>query len=120
LLINKSNLWIARGITGIFLRGASGCKTLTQLGLMSTLINRNITLKGRRTSLRLEPDMWEALFEICVRENCPIGELCTQIDEAKEDSSLTAAIRVYILIYFRNAAASDQPRSVETFLGEAI
>ncbi|WP_299379828.1 ribbon-helix-helix domain-containing protein [uncultured Kiloniella sp.] len=87
---------------------------------MSTLVNRNITLKGRRTSLRLEPDMWEALFEICVRENCPIGELCTQIDEAKEDSSLTAAIRVYILIYFRNAAASERPVKAQGFVGKAI
>ncbi|KKJ75250.1 hypothetical protein WH95_19450 [Kiloniella litopenaei] len=86
---------------------------------MSTLVNRNITLKGRRTSLRLEPDMWEALFEICVRENCPIGELCTQIDEAKEDSSLTAAIRVYILIYFRNAAAAEQPSETQRAMGEA-
>ncbi|WP_421780060.1 ribbon-helix-helix domain-containing protein [Kiloniella litopenaei] len=86
---------------------------------MSTLVNRNITLKGRRTSLRLEPDMWEALFEICVRENCPIGELCTQIDEAKEDSSLTAAIRVYILIYFRNAAAAGQPLETQRAMGEA-
>jgi predicted DNA-binding ribbon-helix-helix protein len=27
----------------------------------STLISRNITVNGKRTSMRLEPAMWEAL-----------------------------------------------------------
>ncbi|MEH6632587.1 MAG: ribbon-helix-helix domain-containing protein [Halopseudomonas aestusnigri] len=89
---------------------------------MSTLVNRNITLKGRRTSLRLEPDMWEALFEICVREDCHISNLCTTIDDVKEGSSLTAAIRVFILIYFRNAASAIgyEQTSQPVLVGEAV
>ncbi|WP_419905920.1 ribbon-helix-helix domain-containing protein [Kiloniella sp.] len=89
---------------------------------MSTLVNKNITLKGRRTSLRLEPDMWEALFEICVREDCHISNLCTTIDDVKEGSSLTAAIRVFILIYFRNAASAAGFEEAEetNLIGEAI
>ncbi|MFD2206890.1 ribbon-helix-helix domain-containing protein [Kiloniella antarctica] len=89
---------------------------------MSTLVNRNITLKGRRTSLRLEPDMWDALFEICIREDCHISNLCTTIDDAKAGSSLTAAIRVFILIYFRNAAFAIGYEQVSepVLLGEAI
>lgn len=30
----------------------------------STLVSRNITILGRRTSVRLEPEMWMALKEI--------------------------------------------------------
>ncbi|OUS13914.1 hypothetical protein A9Q97_04285 [Rhodospirillales bacterium 47_12_T64] len=89
---------------------------------MSTLVNKNITLKGRRTSLRLEPDMWEALFEICVREECHISDLCTTVDEVKDESSLTAAIRVFILIYFRNAASVDDHKQSDrvSLMGKAV
>ncbi|MCZ4282165.1 ribbon-helix-helix domain-containing protein [Kiloniella laminariae] len=71
---------------------------------MSTLVNKNVSLEGRRTSVRMEPEMWEALFEICVRENRPLGEICTLVDEARDGASFTTAIRVFILIYFKNAS----------------
>ena len=40
---------------------------------MSTLISRNVRMDGRRTSVRFEPDMWEALRDICSREGMSIG-----------------------------------------------
>jgi predicted DNA-binding ribbon-helix-helix protein len=74
---------------------------------MSTLINRNVTVGGRRTSMRLEPAMWEALQHICSREGKSLNELVTEIDRQRSESSLTAAIRVYLLRYF-SAAATDE------------
>ncbi len=73
----------------------------------STLINRNVTVAGRRTSMRLEPAMWEALQQLCRREGKTLNELVTEIDRQRSESSLTAAIRVYLLSYFR-AAATDE------------
>jgi predicted DNA-binding ribbon-helix-helix protein len=73
----------------------------------STLVNRNVTVAGHRTSIRLEPAMWEALRQICEREHKPCNELVTEIDTQRIESSLTAAIRVYILRYF-SAAATDE------------
>jgi predicted DNA-binding ribbon-helix-helix protein len=73
----------------------------------STLVNRNVTVAGRRTSMRLEPAMWEALQQICTREAKTLNELVTEIDRQRSESSLTAAIRVYLLRYFR-AAATDE------------
>ncbi len=70
----------------------------------STLVNRNVTIDGRRTSLRLEPAMWDALEEICRREETSQHELCAKIDERRCASSLTAAIRVFMVTYFRAAA----------------
>lgn len=70
----------------------------------STLRSRNITLHGRRTSLRLEQPMWDALEEICRRERCGLSDLCARIDEQRRESTLTAAIRVFILLYYRQAA----------------
>ena len=76
-------------------------------GSRSTLVNRNVTVAGHRTSIRLEPAMWEALRQICEREHKPCNELVTEIDRQRAESSLTAAIRVYLLRYF-SAAATDE------------
>jgi predicted DNA-binding ribbon-helix-helix protein len=73
----------------------------------STLINRNVTVAGRRTSMRLEPAMWDALQQICNREGKTLNQLVTAIDRQRVESSLTAAIRVYLLRYF-SAAATDE------------
>ena len=73
----------------------------------STLVNRNVTVAGRRTSIRLEPAMWEALQQICQREGKAMHDLVTEVDRGRAESSLTAAIRVYLLRYFR-AAATDE------------
>lgn len=76
----------------------------------STLINRNITVAGRRTSIRLEPTMWEALHQLCQREGRTLNEMVTAIDHGRTESSLTAAIRVYLLTYYRAAATDDGHR----------
>lgn len=74
----------------------------------STLVSRNITVNGRRTSVRLEPEMWRALKEISTRENCSIHELCSLIAfRKKARTSLTAAIRVFLMLYFRAATTED-------------
>jgi predicted DNA-binding ribbon-helix-helix protein len=77
-------------------------------GLGSTLVSRNITVNGKRTSVRLEPEMWRALKEISARENCTIHELCSLISFRKNKrTSLTAAIRVFLMLYFRAATTDD-------------
>jgi predicted DNA-binding ribbon-helix-helix protein len=71
----------------------------------SSLVIRNIVVAGHRTSVRLEPAMWEALLEIARRQQTNINQLVTEIDRQRDASSLTAAIRVYIVDFFRSAAA---------------
>lgn len=71
---------------------------------MSTLRSRNVTLSGRRTSLRLEEPMWDALREISRREAKSINEICSEVEVQRRESTLTAAIRVFVLLYFRAAA----------------
>jgi predicted DNA-binding ribbon-helix-helix protein len=79
---------------------------------ISTLVNRNVTIGRRRTSLRLEPAMWDALEEVCRREEMSQHELCAKIDERRLASSLTAAIRVFIVNYFRAAATEEGHASI--------
>ncbi len=51
--------------------------------------------------------MWDALRAICRRESRTMHEVCTYINERRQESALTAAIRVFIMAYFR-AAATDE------------
>ena len=74
----------------------------------SSLVSKNITVLGRRTSVRLEPEMWKELKNIAKRESCSIHDLCSLISLRKsENTSLTAAIRVFLLLYFRAAATEE-------------
>lgn len=73
----------------------------------STLVNRNVFIGRRRTSIRLEPAMWDSLAEICRREDMSLHDVCGLIDARRQASSLTAAIRVFTLTYFRVAATED-------------
>lgn len=74
----------------------------------STLVSRNVTIAGHRTSIRLEPEMWSGLAEISRRERMIMHEVCTAVaTHKKEATSLTAAIRVFVMAYFRSAATED-------------
>jgi predicted DNA-binding ribbon-helix-helix protein len=74
----------------------------------STLVSRNVTISGHRTSVRLEPEMWSGLSEICRRERASLHEICTAVSMRKTDNtSLTAAIRVFVMAYFRSASTED-------------
>lgn len=82
-------------------------------GGRSTLVSRNITVMGRRTSVRLEPEMWTALKEIARREGCRIHDICSLIQMRKNpNTSLTAAIRVFLMLYYRAAATEEGHRRV--------
>ncbi|WP_322096679.1 ribbon-helix-helix domain-containing protein [Pelagibius sp.] len=76
-------------------------------GIVTTLISRNVTLTDRRTSIRLEPEMWDALNEICKRESRTVHDICTQVDRERTQSGLTAGVRVFILNYYRSAATEE-------------
>lgn len=77
-------------------------------GLKSSLISRNITLNGHRTSMRLEPAMWNALIEICRREKLSIHQICSMVAQYKaQETSFTAAVRVFAMSYYKAAATEE-------------
>lgn len=74
----------------------------------SRLRSRNIVVTGRRTSVRLEPAMWEALKDIATIEHSTINEIVSAIAECRTSSgSLTSAIRVFVMAYFRARTNSE-------------
>lgn len=73
----------------------------------SRLVNRNVVAARGRTSMRLEPELWDALLEICLREDVDTSELVRQIEARGHRGGRTSAVRVYVLQYYR-AAATEQ------------
>ncbi len=73
----------------------------------SRLVNRNIVAGRGRTSMRLEPELWDALLEICRRESIDPGQLVRRVEEQGHAGGRTSAVRVYLLTYFRVAATED-------------
>jgi predicted DNA-binding ribbon-helix-helix protein len=54
--------------------------------------------------MRLEPELWEALQEICERERLSLGEVVRRIEKRGHPGGRTSAVRVHVLEYFRTAA----------------
>ena len=74
----------------------------------STLVIRNVVVLGKRTSLRMEPEMWDALADVASREGHNVHDICTRIVERKPAAaSLTAAIRVFLVNYYRLASTDE-------------
>lgn len=84
---------------------------------ISILESRNVTVGNKRTSMRLEPQMWNAIEEIAAREGVTINNLCTQIDKKRTDLAvtvgLTSATRVFIIAYFRRLVWQYERRPPE-------
>jgi predicted DNA-binding ribbon-helix-helix protein len=74
----------------------------------SSLPIRNVVVAGHRTSVRLETVMWDSLHDIARRLGMGINDLVTEIDGRRDGLGLTAAIRVYIVDFYRSAL-SGQP-----------
>ncbi len=74
----------------------------------TSLICRNVRVRGRRTSVKLENEFWSALENLAKRSNCSITALCDVAHQLKGAGSLTSALRVFIL---RNAAPTQPDRA---------
>ena len=59
--------------------------------------------------------MWQALNEIAALEGCSIHDLCGAVHDLKKpEASFTAALRVFMMEYYRTAAiTSGQVTSVQ-------
>jgi predicted DNA-binding ribbon-helix-helix protein len=72
----------------------------------SSLTIRNVVVAGHRTSVRLEAVMWDALRDIARGRDMAVNDLVTEIERHRGALSLTAAIRVYIVDFYRTAAGT--------------
>ena len=65
---------------------------------------KNIIIAHRRTSLALEVYFWDYLQVILTYEQITLDELCMLVVQHRQNSSLSSAVRLVIVIYFRTLA----------------
>ncbi|WP_158596041.1 ribbon-helix-helix domain-containing protein [Oleomonas cavernae] len=66
---------------------------------------RNVRIQGRRTSIRLEPTLWEAVEEICHREQVDLAGLCERVSAGARGGNFTSALRCWVVDYYRRRPA---------------
>ncbi len=70
-------------------------------------IAKNIIVENRRTSVRLEPEYWDALNRIVAREGCKLCDITRLIFLKKpKKQSVASALRVYCMLYYK-ASSTD-------------
>lgn len=80
--------------------------------VMSHAEPRSVILGRHRTTVRLEPAIWDALSEIATREGRTVNQLCTELHErwqGHKAQNFTAALRRFVMAYFRKAATRAEP-----------
>ena len=78
---------------------------------MPKLVNKIITVNKRRTSMRLCTLEWEAIDEICDKENISRNKLIEKIENEKDIAlGLSYSTRLFLVQYFRDAA--NKPRRI--------
>ena len=75
---------------------------------MSLVVKRSVTLGGHKTSVTLEDEFWEALRTIAHFDKTTVVSLVGQINQTRNKSNLSSAIRVFVLK--RSAMAADQEK----------
>ena len=64
-------------------------------------LRKNIFVGPRRTSVSLEILVWEALVDVCLREELTLDEICTEVENRRLSSSMSSSLRMFLLIYYR-------------------
>ncbi len=78
------------------------------------LITKNIDVGYKRTSVRLEPELWEALKQIGKKENISQREIMNLVHTTKkENQTLTSAIRVFIMKYYKTYYEAERINFLE-------
>ena len=57
---------------------------------------RSIVINGHKTSVSLEKEFWDGLRETATLQNTKLTRLVEQIDQGRNGSNLSSAIRVFL------------------------
>jgi predicted DNA-binding ribbon-helix-helix protein len=67
--------------------------------MKSRIVKRSVNIVGRKTSVSLEDEFWNALKQIAIDQEISLRDLVLKIDNERADSGLSSAIRVYVRNY---------------------
>jgi predicted DNA-binding ribbon-helix-helix protein len=74
---------------------------------VSRPVKRSFSVRGHQTSISLEQPFWDALKDAAEKEGKTPAVIVAEIDEARGDSGLSGAVRMWILDYYRRRRAVE-------------
>jgi len=74
----------------------------------SRITKRSIVVNGKKTSVSLEDEFWNALKVIAGKRLMNLSDLVTAIDGQREHANLSSAIRLFVLAFYQGQV-SDVP-----------
>ena len=80
------------------------------------MISKNAMINGHRTSLRLEQSLWDAVDDICRREDLTVHQFFTLIDNQRQGNSRTSAVRSFVVDYIRALVPKNGAQRKDTAL----
>ena len=69
--------------------------------MKSSIVKRSVVIGGHKTSVSLEEPFWTDLKQIAHAQHVTLSALVAQIDDTREQSNLSSAIRVFVLRHSR-------------------
>jgi predicted DNA-binding ribbon-helix-helix protein len=76
----------------------------------SWIPKRTIVIAGRKTSVSIEDQFWEAFKDIAKERGSMLQDLVTSIDAERRHSNLSSAIRLFVLDHCREQFATLKGR----------
>ncbi len=70
------------------------------------VVKRSVVIGGHKTSVSLEDAFWISLKEIAGRRGVTLSRQIAAIDQHRQTSNLSSAIRLFVLDHFRTRAMS--------------
>lgn len=74
------------------------------------LIARNLTVLGKRTSIRLEPELWDAFDDVCATCGLTRTMFASRVAARRPGGAFTSAVRVAVLAYYRATSKPTRTR----------
>jgi len=69
--------------------------------VQSAVKKRSVDVSGRKTSVSLENEFWEALRDIAQSQQMPLSAMLAAIKDKYRQNSLSSAIRIFVLNHYR-------------------
>ncbi len=75
---------------------------------MSGERKRSLSIAGHRTSVSLEEPFWTALKQIAESQELTLAGLIASIDQKREGTNLSSALRLHALAHYRRLAGQEE------------
>jgi predicted DNA-binding ribbon-helix-helix protein len=77
--------------------------------MKSMVVKRSVVVAGHKTSVSLEDAFWSGLKEIAARRVTTLSDLVSEVDNQRQHTNLSSALRLLVLDFYRSQVSDIEP-----------